>query len=117
MGTLSKIIFNQNTKATMPNNNNENFDLKKQIKMKLQKAEELANIKGRSNRELFTKGDILQTQDPKSMPGTKEDEVIEVQKYNRKPQSHLVKGSDGVEYLRNGCYLFLQASPETESVL
>lgn len=57
MGTLSKILFNQNMKEPMPSNNNEKVDIQEHNEKKLQKAEELANQKGRYNCKIFASGD------------------------------------------------------------
>ena len=117
IGTPSKILFNRNTKGPMPNSNNESVDIQEKIQMKLQKTEEPANIKARLNREIFAKGNKEHIQDPTSKLRTKDCEVIQVQQYNGKLWSNLLKGSDGDEYLKIGLCVFLQASPETESTL
>ena len=74
----------------------------------------MANQEGRYNREEFQKGDKVYIQDPSSKQWTKEGEVSHVRKYNGKPRSYIVTGSDGGEYLRNGRYLHLKPPQGTE---
>ena len=50
----------------MPNCNNKEVNLQEKIDMKSQKALELANSKGRFNREVFVKGDKVHIHDPTS---------------------------------------------------
>ena len=116
MGNPSKILFNRNVRGPLSNCSNDRMDIQEQIERKLQKAEELANKKGRYNCEEFETGDKVYIQDPTTKKLTKEAEISYMRKYNRKPRCYILLGSDGADYLRNRQYLQLKPSPGTESI-
>ena len=57
MGTPIKILFGCNVKGPLANSNNEELNIQENLQNRIQKAEKVANAKGRFNRETFIEGD------------------------------------------------------------
>ena len=99
-----KIMMGHNVRGPLPNSQNEELDIHKNLQKRFEMADKIAKQKGRYNRETFKEGDEVWIQNPQNRKWDRKGIVHKVREWNGTPLSYLVK-SDGKEYLRNGKFL------------
>ena len=104
LGTPMKIMMGRNVRGPLPNSQNEELDIHKNLQKRFEMADKIAKQKGRYNRETFKEGDEVWIQNPQNRKWDRKGIVHKVREWNGTPLSYLVK-SDGKEYLRNGKFL------------
>ena len=88
----------------LPNSNNEELDIQENLQKRIQKAERVANKKGRFNRQTFQEGDEVWIQNHTNSKWDKKGTVTKVQKWNGTPLQYVIE-CDRKEYLRNGKFI------------